>query len=517
MSFLEVLARAAGSIKSGGTTRRAAKMVILDVDHPEVEDFIQWKVNEEKKVAALIAGGFSADFNGEAYHTVSGQNANNTIRVTDEFMDAVLKDKDWDLRARTSGEVIKTVKARDLWRQIATAAWACADPGMQYDTTINDWHTSAGTDRINASNPCSEFMFLDDTACKLASLNLMKFVREDQTFDVEAYVAANRIVFMAQEFLVGFSSYPTKVIAQNSYDYRPIGLGYANLGTLLMTQGHAYDSAEGREIAGAITSIMNAVGYRTSAELAAVLGPFRGFEKNREPMLKVMEKHRQAADRLDETLATPELAAAARRLSAEMVEMGQRHGYRNAQATVLAPTGTIGLLMDCDTTGVEPDFALVKFKKLAGGGYFKIINESVEPALVSLGYDAAQRRDIMTSILGTLHLVVPMPKGVRGAQPGQTFAQWLRGKGLTEDDLGRITKSLRGVRAGLRVRALGDRRRGGQAAGDRPRQGQGRPAVRHAPQARAQGQAHRAAQRDGLRHADRRGGAAPPRRAPAGV
>jgi ribonucleoside-diphosphate reductase alpha chain len=400
MSFLEVLDRAAGSIKSGGTTRRAAKMAIMDVDHPEIEVFINWKVNEEKKVAAMVAAGYSSDFNGEAYHTVSGQNSNNSVRVTDEFMEAVRKDKDWELRARTTGEVMKTIKARDLMNQISFAAWACADPGLQFDTTINSWHTAADTDRIYASNPCSEFMFLDDTACNLASLNLMKFVKEDGKLDVKSYVEANRIIFMAQEFMVDLSSYPGEEIAKNSHAYRPLGLGYANLGTMLMCQGLPYDSDGGRATAAAVTSIMNATGYRTSAEIASVIGTYPAYEKNKKSMAKVMEKHRKAAQMLDDSLTPDYLAKAARSLSDEMVELGQKYGYRNAQATVLAPTGTIGLLMDCDTTGVEPEFSLVKWKKLVGGGMFKIVNKSITKALELLGYNELETKEIIDYILG---------------------------------------------------------------------------------------------------------------------
>src|SRR5687767_8288845 len=401
MSFLEVFDRAAGATKSGGTTRRAAKMVCLDMDHPEIESFINWKVREERKAMALIAAGYASDFNGEAYHTVSGQNSNNSVRVTDDFMRAALAGAPWQTRMRTTGEVVETLNAKDLWRQLAEAAWGCADPGVQYDSTINKWHTCPNSGRINASNPCSEYMFLDDTACNLASLNLTKFLGEDGTFDVEGYRHAIRVFFMAQEILVDFSSYPTQRIAQNSHDFRPLGLGYANLGSLLMVRGVAYDSDEGRAIAAAMTAIMCGQAYRVSAEMAATKGPFPGYAKNREPMLRVMRMHRDAAYAIDRDKCPEPLWRASCEDWDEAVRLGQEHGYRNAQATVLAPTGTIGLLMDCDTTGIEPDFALVKFKKLAGGGYFKIVNESVPEALRRLGYTKEQAQEIVAYVVGT--------------------------------------------------------------------------------------------------------------------
>ena len=399
ISFLEVLDRGAGATKSGGTTRRAAKMVCLDMDHPEIADFINWKVLEEKKARALIAAGYPADFNGEAYRTVAGQNSNNSIRVTDEFMKAVETDGVWSTKFRTTGEVCETFKARDLWRQAATAAWECADPGLQYDTTINNWHTAKSTDRINASNPCSEYMFLDDTACNLASLNLMKFWDAKEGFDIEGYRHAARVFATAQEILVDYSSYPTETIALNSHDYRPLGLGYANLGTLLMVNGLPYDSYEANQMAGALTAILTGQGYRTSAEIASQKAPFPGYEKNREPMLNVIKMHREAAYKL--TPKTKALAEAAQEDWDMALSLGEKYGYRNAQMSVLAPTGTIGLLMDCDTTGVEPDFSLVKFKKLAGGGYFKIINQSVPAALTALGYSAPQIKEITNYITGT--------------------------------------------------------------------------------------------------------------------
>jgi ribonucleoside-diphosphate reductase alpha chain len=439
MSFLEVFDRAAGSTKSGGTTRRAAKMVCLDMDHPEIVDFIEWKMKEEKKAQALIAQGYPSDFNGEAYHTVSGQNSNNSVRVTDEFMKAVESDGTWTTRFRTTGQPGDTMKARDLWNKVAQSAWACADPGVQYDTTINDWHTCPNTGRINASNPCSEYMFLDDTACNLSSLNLTKFLVEESdgtlTFDVDAYRHAARIFFMAQEILVDYSSYPTKTIAKNSHDYRPLGLGYANLGTMLMLMGVPYDSDEGRAIAGAVTAIMTGQAYRTSAEMAAVKGPFAGFAKNRGPMLRVMRKHADAAYQISEEHCPDYMVAAAREDWDEAVRLGEQYGYRNAQATVLAPTGTIGLLMDCDTTGIEPDFALVKYKKLAGGGYFKIVNASVERALKQLGYSAAQVADILAYVSGT-NTFLSAPHASR---------EFLKSKGLTDAEIKKAEDGLRGA------------------------------------------------------------------------
>ena len=435
MSFLEVFDRGAGATKSGGTTRRAAKMVCLDMDHPEIVDFINWKVNEEKKVAALVAAGYSSDFNGEAYKTVSGQNSNNSVRLTDEFMNAYLRGEKWHTTLRTTGEICETFEARDLMRQISEAAWTCADPGVQFDTTINDWHTCASTDRIYSSNPCSEYMFLNDSACNLASINLLKFVDEDGNFDVEGFKHACRIFFIGQEILVDFSSYPTGKIAQNSHDYRPLGLGYANLGTALMVNGIPYDSEEGYAIAGALTAILCGEAYRTSAEMAAVKGPFPGFVKNREPMLHVMSKHRTAAYRISPDICPPYLLKAAQQTWDDAVEMGERYGYRNAQATVLAPTGTIGLLMECDTTGVEPEFALVKFKKLAGGGYFKIINQSVPRALKKLGYTDEEIDDIVTYVQGTSSLI--------GASHINNVS--LKQKGLTDEEIGQIEAALPSV------------------------------------------------------------------------
>ena len=445
MSFLEVLDRAAGATKSGGTTRRAAKMVCLDLDHPEIKDFITWKAREEKKAHALIAAGYDADFNGEAYHTISGQNSNNSIRVTDEFLQAVEADGDWKTRMRTTGEVCETFKARELWRMIGEAAWGCADPGVQYDTTINDWHTCPNTDRINASNPCSEYMFLDNTACNLSSINLTLFLRADGSFDIEGYRQAIRILILSQEILVDLSSYPTAQIAKNSHDYRPLGLGYANLGTMLMQLGIPYDSDEGRAICSALTAILCGHGYVTSAEIASTKGTFAGFTKNRVPFMRVMNKHRDAAyvigdaDMKGMTSGVPpkvptDIVSAAREDWDLAVKLGEKFGYRNAQTTVLAPTGTIGLLMDCDTTGIEPDFSLVKFKKLAGGGYFKIVNQSVPGALRKLGYTELQITEMVSYVTGT-NTFTGTPHVGRKV---------LMEKGLTERDIQKSEEALRG-------------------------------------------------------------------------
>jgi ribonucleoside-diphosphate reductase alpha chain len=400
LSFLEVLDKGAAATKSGGTTRRAAKMVILDVDHPEILDFVQWKVREEDKAKTLIKDGYPSDFNGEAYRTVSGQNSNNSVRVVDNFMRAVESKETWDTHYRLSGEIAQTHKAEHIMEEICKAAWATADPGMQFHDTINRWHTCPNTDKINASNPCSEYMFLDNSACNLASVNLIKFLDEDGTFDIEGYRHTCEILLMAQEILVDLSSYPTRRIAQNSHDYRPLGLGYANLGTLLMVQGIPYDSEKGRAIAGAITAIMTGHAYKVSAQIAKVKGAFNGFSMNSEPMLNVMRMHRIAVDDISEQHCPDYLLDAAREDWDQAIQLGSDFGYRNAQTTVLAPTGTIGLLMDCDTTGVEPDFSLVKWKKLAGGGYFKIINQSLPRALKNLGYTGDEILDIVSYVLG---------------------------------------------------------------------------------------------------------------------
>lgn len=512
MSFLKIYDRAAGAIKSGGTTRRAAKMVILNADHPDIEEFIEWKAKEEEKVAALVAGSkltaralqsvmdaalaggtdmkanadlaravrksveaevphsyifrtlalveqgfttldfdtFDTHYESEAYNTVSGQNSNNTVRVTAEFMQAVVEDKEWNLIRRTNGTVAKTVRARDLWRKIAVSAWKSADPGLQYDTTINEWHTCPADGRINASNPCSEYMFLDDTACNLASLNLAHFVEEDGTFKVDDFKHGARIWTTILEISVLMAQFPSKRIAELSYKFRTLGLGFANLGTILMTQGVPYDSPKGLAIAGAISALMTGEAYATSAEIAKEQGAFPGYEPNKEAMLRVMRNHRRAAYNMAENqyeglsvkpmginheICPPNLMAAARDAWDRVVELGEKYGYRNAQTTVIAPTGTIGLLMDCDTTGVEPDFAIVKFKKLAGGGYFKIVNQSVHIALSRLGYTAQQIEDIEKYCKG------------RGTLTGcpHINRQTLKEKGFTPDALDAVEKQLDAV------------------------------------------------------------------------
>ena len=387
VSFMKGYDAFAGVIKSGGKTRRAAKMVILNADHPDILEFINCKVEEEKKAWALIDAGYDGSFTGVAYGSIFFQNSNNSVRVTDDFMRAVLDDGEWQTRAVRDGAPMDTYKARDLMRQIAEGTWVCGDPGMQFDTTVNDWHTCPETDRINASNPCSEYMFLDDSACNLSSINLMKFVKDDGELDVSAFKSACRTMLTAQEIIVPNASYPTKAIEKNSNDYRPLGLGYANLGALLMSRGLPYDSDEGRAYAAAITATMTGEGYAQSARIARDHGgPFAGYEKNREPFLRVMRKHRDAVGEINTKHVPADLYAGAKQAWDEAVEMGEDFGYRNAQATVLAPTGTIGFMMDCDTTGVEPDIALVKYKKLVGGGLMKIVNQTVPMALEKLGY-----------------------------------------------------------------------------------------------------------------------------------
>jgi len=398
VSFMRGADASAGTIKSGGKTRRAAKMVILDVDHPDVRDFIWCKATEEKKARALRDAGFDMDLDGRDSYSIQYQNANNSVRVTDEFMQAVLEDRDWKLKAVTTGESLETTRARDLMRDIALAAWECADPGMQYDTTINEWHTCPASGRINASNPCSEYMHLDNSACNLASLNLMKFLDGDGNFDVRSFRRATEIVFTAQEIVVGESDYPTDKIGENARAFRQLGLGYANLGALLMARGLPYDSDQGRAWAGAITAIMTGWAYRTSARIAEVTGPFAGYTSNADAMLRVMRKHRAAADQIDAELVPEGMLSAAKQSWDEAIALGEQHGYRNAQASVLAPTGTIGLMMDCDTTGIEPELALVKTKKLVGGGTMQFVNQTVPRALTKLGYDAAQADDIVAYI-----------------------------------------------------------------------------------------------------------------------
>ncbi len=508
MSFLKIGDRAAGAIKSGGTTRRAAKMVCLDLDHPDIDSFVNWKVREEIKVAALVEGmkhlkhertseadpetiGETAerlglkldyDFNGESYQTVSGQNSNNSVRIPNSFFEAVENDDDWQLIRRTDGEVARTIPARKLWDDIGYAAWRCADPGVQYDTTINQWHTCPQSGRINASNPCSEYMFLDNTACNLASLNLMKFYdAKTREFDVEAFEHGIRLWTIVLEISVLMASFPSKEIAELSYRYRTLGLGYANIGAMLMQAGIPYDSDKARAICGCITAILTGRAYATSAEMAGELGAFEGYEENRGDMLRVMRNHHRAAwgvtpessdklgdyealdippvaiegealtneDTFGELANSSDLLSRARKSWDEALEMGEAHGYRNAQSTVIAPTGTIGLLMDCDTTGVEPDFALVKFKKLAGGGYFKIANQSVRPALESLGYSKAEVADILHYVVGTLTLDVPMPNEegeVSADQPETaTFTEYLKNFGFKQVELDRLAEALPGA------------------------------------------------------------------------
>ena len=484
MSFLKIGDRSAGAIKSGGTTRRAAKMVICDVDHPDIEEFINWKVIEEQKVAALVAGSklhekmlnkifeavdsedveknsktnpkinkklnkairearqsmipdtyinrileyakqgykeitfptYDTDWDSEAYLTVSGQNSNNSVRVTDRFLSAVKHNRDWELLKRTDGKALKKVKARELWDQIAHAAWSCADPGIQYHDTINAWHTCPEDGDIRASNPCSEYMFLDDTACNLASINLLKYLKEGK-FDYKSFTHSIELWTLSLEISVMMAQFPSKEIAEGSFDYRTLGLGYANLGGLLMNMGLSYDSKEGRAICGAITAIMTGTSYKTSAEIAGEVGPFKRYTKNKKHMLRVIKNHKRAAfgeksgyDKVNvmpvpldiENCPDTNLVTIAQEAWTQALSLGEKNGYRNAQVSVIAPTGTIGLIMDCDTTGIEPDFALVKFKKLAGGGYFKIINQSVPKALKVLGYDQQKIDSIIN--LSLIHI-----------------------------------------------------------------------------------------------------------------
>jgi ribonucleoside-diphosphate reductase alpha chain len=398
VSFMRGADASAGTIKSGGKTRRAAKMVILDVDHPDVREFIWCKAVEEHKARALRDAGFDMDLDGRDSYSIQYQNANNSVRVTDEFMQAFENDADWRLKAVTTGETIETVRARELMREVAQAAWECADPGMQYDTTINEWHTCPASGRINGSNPCSEYMHLDNSACNLASLNLMTFLDAEGTFDIASFRHAVEIVFTAQEIVVGESDYPTPKIGENARAYRQLGLGYANLGSVLMARGVPYDSDQGRAWAGAITSMMTGWAYRTSARIAEVTGPFEGFRPNADAMLRVIRKHRAAADDIDPELVPEAMLSAAKQSWDEAIGLGELHGYRNAQATVLAPTGTIGLMMDCDTTGIEPELALVKTKKLVGGGTMQFVNQTVPRALDKLSYTPDQVEDIVAYI-----------------------------------------------------------------------------------------------------------------------
>jgi ribonucleoside-diphosphate reductase alpha chain len=397
VSFMRGYDAFAGVIKSGGKTRRAAKMVILNADHPDVVEFINCKADEERKAWALIDAGYDGAFNvrGGAYDSVFFQNANHSVRVTDDFMQAVADDREWQTRYVLSGQTCETFRARDLMKMMAEAAWQCGDPGIQYDTTVNDWHTCPNAARINGSNPCSEYMFLDDTACNLASLNLMKFVGEDGEFAVDDFRAACRTVITAQEILVDNSSYPTPAIDRNSHDFRPLGLGYANLGVLLMDRGLPYDSDAGRAYAAAVTALMHGEAYAQSARVASAMGPFAGHAKNAEPMLRVIDKHRKHAHMIESSLVPKGLLQASLDVWDEAYALGAQHGYRNSQVTVLAPTGTIGFMMDCDTTGIEPDIALVKYKKLVGGGVIKIVNQSVPGVLKKLGYTPIQVEDIL--------------------------------------------------------------------------------------------------------------------------
>lgn len=486
MSFLKIGDRAAGAIKSGGTTRRAAKMVSLDVDHPDIEEFVSWKVREELKVAALVEGmkhlsktqqkrakelglTLDYDFNGEAYQTVSGQNSNNSVRLSHEFLETVDREGEWDLIRRTDGEVSRSIPAKGLWNQICDAAWHCADPGVQFDTAINDWHTCPQSGRINASNPCSEYMFLDDTACNLASLNLLKFYDSDtRMFDVDSFEHAIRLWTIVLEISVLMAAFPSEAIAFKSWRYRTLGLGYANLGAMLMQAGIPYDSDAGRAVCAAVTATLTGRSYAVSAEMAGELGPFDGFADNADDMLRIIRNHRNAAHGLArdsgeyEKLRIPpvpinhtlflddsinitnagDLLGRAVQAWDEALDLGGRHGFRNAQVTVIAPTGTIGLLMDCDTTGVEPDFALTKFKKLAGGGYFKIANQSLKPALFALGYSKRKVNKIMQYVMGTLILDTPMSKSVADDGKEKTFREFLLQHGYTTEELDVIEDSL---------------------------------------------------------------------------
>lgn len=451
MSWLKIGDCSAGAIKSGGTTRRAAKMVVLDIDHPDIEAFVNWKAKEEQKVAALIAAGYSSEYEGEAYATVSGQNSNNSVRISHKFMDAVKNDGSWNLTWRVDGTTCKTLKARELWNQIAYAAWACADPGVQFDDTINDWHTCPESGRINASNPCSEYMFLDDTACNLASFNLVKFFNpQTKEFFVSNFKHATRLVTTVLEISILMAQFPSKEIAQGSYDFRTLGLGYANLGSVLMMSGIPYESEEAYAFAASVTSLMTAESYKASAEMSKLLGPFPKFEYNRADMLRVIRNHRRAAFDVEESeyekltvkpigikaeFAPAYLLVAARESWNEALAMGEKYGYRNAQTTLLAPTGTIGLLMDCATTGVEPDFALVKFKKLAGGGYFRIVNEAVPLALKNLGYSEVETNDIVNYMRGTADITTAP----------HINATTLKAKGFNDEDIAAINKALKGA------------------------------------------------------------------------
>lgn len=403
ISFLEVLDKSAGAIKSGGTTRRAAKMVCVDLDHPEIIEFIEWKKNEERKAKKLISVGYSSDLDGEAYHSVSGQNANNSVRIPDRFMKALDKNKMWNLRERHSGKIIRKISAKELWNKICESAWECADPGVQFDDTINSMHTCSGTDRIRASNPCSEYMFLDNSACNLASINLTKFLTLNSEsaefdYDINSFLKTVQTFIQAQEALVDYASYPTQLIAQNSHDYRPLGLGYANLGSLLMQLGIPYDSEQGRAWASALTALMTGKAYLESTFLAEKLKPFPAFPKNKSSMLKVISRHHKNLKSIPWDLLPIEFEVICKDIWKDVLRRGQKYGFRNAQVTVIAPTGTIGLVMDCDTTGIEPDFSLIKNKKLSGGGSLQIANQSVGIALRKLGYPVQTVQRILLHI-----------------------------------------------------------------------------------------------------------------------
>ncbi len=444
MSFLRIGDAAAGAIKSGGTTRRAAKMVCLDADHPEILDFVRWKAREEERARQLLQAGYPLE---EVLESIWGQNANISVRLPERFFTLLKEDGNWELTARTTGKTMATIPARKLWDEIARAAWACADPGLQFDTTINDWHTCRNDEPIRASNPCSEYMFIDDTACNLASLNLIKFWDEQKgQFRIDDFLHACRLWTIVLDISVSMAQYPDKRVAKRSWEYRTLGLGYANLGALLMSAGIPYDSEEGRQLAAAITALMTGMVYRTSAELAKALGPFPAYQRNKKSMLRVIQNHRACVHGkpqdvkdvhrppivLNDQYLPNDLVNAARNLWDEVLTLGKKYGFRNAQATCIAPTGTIGLLMDCDTTGIEPDFSLVKFKKLEGGGYFKIVNQSVPRALRMLGYSEQQIQDITTYILGTntLH------------NAPHINTQSLKEKGLTDEDLQKVEKIL---------------------------------------------------------------------------
>ena len=439
ISFLEGFDRWAGCIRSGGTTRRAAKMVLLDLDHPEIIDYIEWKSKEEQKALSLIKDGYPSSFTGEAYHTVSGQNSNNSVRIPDEFMESYLRNGTWQTKYRTNGEVADTYDAKFLMNKIAKEAHACADPGVQFDDTIQKWHTCKYTDKINASNPCSEYLFLDDSACNLASLNLVKFLDEDNTFSVDRFRAAVQILIVAMEIIVDVSSYPTEKIARNSHDYRPLGLGFTNLGSLFMMLGYPYDSPEARSLAASISAIMSAEAYIMSSMMASCFGPFNGYhygtpKQNKESMLEVMRMHRDAAFKIDKNPSSTELYESACKSWALCVKLGEQWGYRNSQISVIAPTGTIALLMDSDTTGIEPEFSLVKLKKLADGGYMRIVNNSVYCSLKNLGYTTDETQSIIDYLIGT---------GTLNNTP-HINTESLKQKGLLPEEIKRIEQILPG-------------------------------------------------------------------------